>query len=191
MICHPELVETHLAMESCGNSPVALCCVPSLSLLARCALEWIHIFGLRPDLSPAALVAKRVAEVEARLQFATQNLWALIWVWKGCGNTFVTLCCLPPMSLLARNVLKWIHILALDRSQSCSYGGKAGSQGGRKAAICNPGVWKGYRATLLWHCCDCQPCPYWPGGPWNGSTFWLGLDLTPATAFLFERCHRG
>ena len=27
----------------------------------------------------------------------------LIGVWKGCGNTLVALCCLPPMSVLARS----------------------------------------------------------------------------------------
>jgi len=47
-----------------------------------------------------------IAEVKARLQFATWSLWRLIWVCNGCGNTPVALCWLPFASLLARSVLK-------------------------------------------------------------------------------------
>ena len=43
-------------------------------------------FRLRLDLGPADTVAKRVAEEKARLRFAIQRLWRLIWVWKGWCN---------------------------------------------------------------------------------------------------------
>ena len=113
--------------KGCDNTPVALCCLQSMSLLARRDLEWVQIW-FRPEMSPSATVSRQVAdEVEARLQFATQSSRRLIWVWKGCGNTLVGLCCLPSMSLLARSALGWAHILAQARSEPCSYCFKSGN----------------------------------------------------------------
>ena len=33
--CKPQLLETNWGMKGCGNTPVALCCLPTMSVLAR------------------------------------------------------------------------------------------------------------------------------------------------------------
>jgi len=48
--------------------------MPFMFLEARSPLEWIHIFWLKPDMSPAAMVAKPAAEVKPRLQYSTKSL---------------------------------------------------------------------------------------------------------------------
>ena len=58
------------------------------------------------------MVAKWVAEAEARLHNATQSFSSLIGAWRGCGNTSTALCCLPSMSSFSRGTLQLIAILA-------------------------------------------------------------------------------
>ena len=79
-----------------GNTPMALCCHPCH--LAPGELSAGLTFWLRPNLrKPLAPVGKYTAEVEARLLFATQVFYIHKRLWKGCGNTSMALCCLPPM----------------------------------------------------------------------------------------------
>ena len=75
------------------------------------------------------MVAEWLADVEARLLLATQSLWRLIWVMKGCDIPPAAICCLSFMSsLLARSILEWVNILARARSEPLvSYGGKVGN----------------------------------------------------------------